>query len=438
VVLLKSFTNIFRVPELRKRTLFTLGVLVIYRLGTFIPIIGVNIHALAERVTAAKEWGFVFGIIDSISGSAFGKCTLFALGISPYITASIAMQLLAMSVPSLEQLQKEGEYGRRLINQYTRYLTLGVAIVESWIYCSILESNSLVLQPGFSFKIVFMASMTAGAMLVMWLGEQILLYGIGNGSSMIIFASIISHLPTQILLTYNNYDGINISWISIILALVFMIAVTMCIIFLEKGERKIPVQYARRVVGNRVYGGQSSYIPFKINPVGVMPVIFAQSAMTLPMMITNLLANQFTSLEFLKGSITSNVAVYVTLQFILIIFFTFLYTAMVFNPDELADNIKKNGGFIPGIRPGQKTARFFDYILNRIGLTGALYLGLLAILPDIVKVFLTVPFIIQGTSLLIAVGVALETSAQVETYLIEHRYEGFLSSGRLKSRFSRS
>lgn len=437
MVLLKSFTNIFKVPELRKRTLFTLGVLIIYRLGTFIPIIGVNIYALAEQLSMSKEWGFIFNILDSISGSAFGKCTLFALGISPYITASIAMQLLAMSIPSLEQLQKEGEYGRRLINQYTRYLTLGVAIVESWVFCSILQSQGLVLQPGISFRIMFVVSMTAGAMLVMWLGEQILLYGIGNGSSMIIFASIVSHLPNQIAQTYNQYDGIRISWISIILALVFMIAVIMCIIFLEKGERKIPVQYARRVVGNRVYGGQSSYIPFKINPVGVMPVIFAQSALTFPMMIANLLA-RYESLSFLKGALTSNVALYVTVQFFLIIFFTFLYTAMVFNPDELADNIKKNGGFIPGIRPGQKTARFFDYILNRIGLTGALYLGLLAILPDIVRIFIPVPFIIQGTSLLIAVGVALETSAQVETFLIEHRYEGFLSSGRLKSRFSRS
>jgi preprotein translocase subunit SecY len=247
------------------------------------------------------------------------------------------MQLLAMSVPSLEQLQKEGEYGRRLINQYTRYLTLGVAIVTSYTYCSILEASGLVLQPGIVFKLMFITSMTAGAMLVMWLGEQILLYGIGNGSSMIIFASIVAHIPDKIVQTFIG----EVPWTSMVIALIFMIAIIMCIIYLEKGERKIPVQYARRVVGNRVYGGQSSYIPFKINPVGVMPVIFAQSAMTFPIIIVNFLATRFESLDFLRGALTNNVAVYVTIQFILIIFFTFLYTAMVFNPDELAKYQKK-------------------------------------------------------------------------------------------------
>ncbi len=436
MVLLKSFTNIFKVPELRKRILFTLGVLMICRLGTVIPIIGVHIQLLAERLKMASGWGSLFTYLDTISGSAYGSCTLFALGIGPYITASIAMQLLTMAIPSLEQLQKEGEYGRRLINQYTRYLTLGVSLVTSLTYCSILEASGLVLQPGLAFNIIFVISMTAGAMFVMWLGEQILLYGIGNGSSMIIFAGIISRLPDLIVRTVQYVQMGTTSLIAVGIVFIFFIAIIACIIFLEKGERKIPVQYARRVVGSKVYGGQSSYIPFKINPVGVMPVIFASSAMAFPMLITTFLASRFESLQFLRDALTS-VLVYNTLQFLLIIFFTFLYTAMVFNPDELAENIKKNGGFIPGIRPGQKTARFFDFILNRIGLVGALYLGILAILPSIVKVFFDVPFLLQGTSLLIAVGVALETSAQVETYLIEHRYEGFLTSGRLKSRMQR-
>jgi preprotein translocase subunit SecY len=437
VVLLKSFTNIFKVPELRKRILFTLGVLVVYRLGTVIPIIGVNLTELAARLKAAAGWGQLFGYLDAMSGSALGTCTLFALGVQPYITASIAMQLLTMSVPSLEQLQKEGDYGRRIINQYTRYLTLAISIFSGITYCSVLQAAGLVLEPGLAFKIMFVTSMTAGSMFVMWLGEQIMLYGIGNGSTMLIFAGILARLPDNILRTIQYVHMGTTSIFAVAFVLIFFVVIVACIIFLEKGERKIPVQYSRRVIGNRVYGGQNSYIPFKINPVGVMPVIFASAAMTFPMIITQFLAQRFESLQFLRDAITTNVYVFNALQFILIIFFTFLYTAMVFNPDELAENIKKNGGFIPGIRPGQKTARFFDYILNRIGLVGAIYLGILAIVPNFVRGFFDVPFLLVGTSLLIAVGAALETSAQVETYLIEHRYEGFLSSGRLKSKVLR-
>lgn len=437
MVLLKSFTNIFRVPELRKRVLFTLGILVIYRLGTVIPIIGVNIAQLAEAIKHAAGLGILFNYLDMVSGSAFSKCTLFTLGISPYITASIAMQLLVMAIPSLEQLQKEGDYGRRLINQYTRYVTLGIAFVSSLTYCTIVERSGLALQPGIAFKIMFVASMTAGAMFVMWLGEQISLFGVGNGSSMLIFAGIIARLPNDIVQTVQYVRMGTISILSVIIVAIIFVLIVACIVFLEKGERKIPVQYARRMVGNRVYGGQSSYIPFKINPVGVMPVIFASSALTFPMLIAQFLATRFESLQFLSEAIAPNGAIMTVLMFLLIIFFTFLYTAMVFNPDEVADNIKKNGGFIPGIRPGKKTALFFDSILNRIGLVGAIYLGFLAIVPNMVRHFYDVPFLLSGISILIAVGVALETSAQVETYLIEHRYEGFLTSGRLKSRLAR-
>ena len=437
MILLKSFANIFKVPELRKRTLFTLGVLVIYRLGMFIPIVGVNIALLGQKLKMASGWGSLFSYLDTISGSAFSQCAIFSLGISPYITASIAMQLLAMSIPSLEQLQKEGEYGRRLINQYTRYLTLVIAFVSSLTYCSILQAAGLVLQPGIVFKLMFTISMTAGAMFVMWLGEQILTDGIGNGSSMLIFAGIVVRLPDLVLRTVGLVQMGTTSLLSVAIVLVLFVAIVACIIFLEKGERKIPIQYARRVVGNRVYGGQSSYIPFKVNPVGVMPVIFAGSAMMFPMLLVNFLTARFESLAFLRETFSQNGMVWDTVQFILIIFFTFLYTAMVFNPEELAENIKKNGGFIPGIRPGAKTARFFDYILNRIGLIGAIYLGFLAIVPSFIRMFFDVPFMLQGISLLIAVGVALELSAQVETYLIEHRYEGFLSSGRMRSRVAR-
>jgi len=436
VVLLKSFTNIFRVPELRKRMLFTLGSLIIYRLGIVIPIVGVNIAMLGERLKQATGLGILFNYFDTVSGSALSNCTLFALGISPYITASIAMQLLTMSIPQLEQLQKEGEYGRKIINQYTRYLTLGIAFVSSITFASGLQAAGLALQPGFGFMFLFVVSMTAGAMFIMWLGEQISLYGVGNGASMLIFAGIVSRMPDLIARTvqYVNIGTTDVISVAIIAA--FFILIVACIVYLEKGERKIPVQYARRIVGNRIYGGQSSYIPFKINPVGVMPVIFASAALQWPMIIFNVLGAKFESLRFLSDIINSR-PVFLSLEFVLIIFFTFLYTALVFNPDELADNIKKNGGFIAGIRPGKKTAQFFDYILNRIGLVGAIYLGILAVVPDILRSIFDVPFLLTGISLLIAVGVAMEASAQIETFLIEHRYEGFLSSGRVKNRIMR-
>jgi len=416
--------------------LFTLGVLIVYRLGTFIPIIGVNISMLAQRLQEATGLGMFFNYLDTVSGSAIGSSTVFALGINPYITASIAMQILAMSIPYLEQLQKEGEYGRKIISQYTRYLALGVAIVSSFTYAGVLEAAGLALQPGFAFRILFTISMTAGAMFVMWLGEQISIYGVGNGASMLIFAGIISRMPDMIGQTVQYLKMGTTDILSVGLAVAFFVMIVACIVYLEKGERKIPVQYARRVIGNRVYGGQSSYIPFKINPVGVMPVIFAMAALQWPLLISKFLAARFESLQFLDG-VVNNLAVFNSLEFVLIVFFTFLYTALVFNPDELSDNIKKNGGFIPGIRPGKKTAIFFDYILNRIGLVGAIYLGILAIVPNIVRAILDVPFLMQGTSILIAVGVALEMSAQMESYLIEHRYEGFLSSGRVKNKAMR-
>ncbi len=436
MVLLKSFLNVFRVSELRKRLFFTLAVLVIYRFGIFIPVIGVNVALLAERIKAMTGLGVLFNFLDMVSGSAFGSCTIFALGIQPYITASIAMQLLTMSIPSLEQLQKEGDFGRRVINQYTRYLTLAIAVISSFTYCTLLEANGLVLTPGIGFKLMFVICMSAGAMFVMWLGEQISLYGVGNGSSMIIFAGIMARFPENINRTIQYVEMGTTDVISVAIVAAFFLLIVACIVYLEKGERKIPVQYARRVVGNRVFGGQSSYIPFKINPVGVMPVIFAGAALQWPMIISQALAARFESMQFLRDAIT-NAVVFNVSQFLLIIFFTFLYTAMVYNPDEVADNIKKNGGFIPGIRPGKKTAQFIDYILNRIGLVGALYLGILAIVPSIIQQFFDVPFMITGISLLIAVSVALETSAQVESFLIEHRYEGFLLSGRVKNRILR-
>lgn len=437
MVSLKNIKNVIYIPELRKKILFTLGVLIVTRLGTFIPVIGVNIPLLAEHMKQASALGGVLQYLDIFSGGALSKSTLFSLGIMPYITASIMMQMLGLTIPYLEQLLKEGEYGRKIVNQYTRYLTVGLSIMYSFTYATYLESQGLALTPGWWFKIVFILSLTIGSLFVMWLGEQISLFGLGNGSSMIIFAGIVSRFPQYVLQTKAAIDaGALPIWQALVIFLIF-VGVTACIVFLEKGERKIPVQYARRIVGQRVYGGQSTYIPFKINTAGVMPVIFASAVLNIPITVAGFLAERADIFRTISAMLSPAGVLFNAFQFVMIIFFSFFYTALVFNPEELADNIKKSGGFIPGIRPGRKTAQFFNYILTRIGLVGAIYLGLLAIIPNVLGAFIRMPFYIGGTSLLIVVGVALETAAQIESYLIEHRYEGFLTTGRLRGRASR-
>lgn len=437
MVLLRNFVNILFISELRKKVFFTLGVLIVYRLGSHIPVIGVDIWRLLEQMKQPTGLGGLFAYLDLFSGGNLRQCTLFALGIMPYITSSIMMQMLSLSVPSLEQLAKEGEYGRKIINQYTRYLTLVVGLIQSFGVAIVLERMSLVIDPGWAFRILFMISITAGSMFVMWLGEQITLFGIGNGTSMIIFAGIVANFPGDIVkLIGSAMEGI-MPWYIAILVLLTAIFITTCIVFLEKGERKIPVQYTRRVVGQRMFGGQSTYIPFKVNTAGVMPVIFSSAVLNIPVFLASVLATRFDFFKPIYESLMPAGILYSVLTFILIIFFSFFYTALQFNPEELADNIKKGGGFIPGIRPGRKTAEFFSYILTRLGLVGAVYLGVLALMPTGVSVALKLPFylsILGGTSLLIVVGVALETAAQIESYLIEHRYEGFLVSGRLRSR----
>lgn len=432
MILLRSFKNIFLVSELRKKLLFTLGVLIIDRLGTYIPVGGINIPLLNQILEKNKGLGSLLSYIDMLSGGSIGKCTLFALGISPYITASIMMQLLTMSIPSLEQLSKEGDFGRKVINQYTRYLALGLSIFWSFSYAVLLESQGLVLTPGWGFRVSFVLTLAAGSMFIMWLSEQISMHGIGNGSSVIIFAGIVSRFPSYVSSMVNSVQQGLVNPIIAVLVLIAFLVTIACIVYLEKGERIIPVQYAKRVVGRRVYGGQSSYIPFKINTVGVMPVIFASTFLQLPLTLVSVLSSKFPSLAFLSEMITPRGALFNTIEFFLIIFFTYFYTALVFNPVELADNLKKSGGFIPGIRPGKKTADFFDYILNRIGLVGAIYLAILAIAPNIITFWANLPFYMGGTSLLIVVGVALETSSQVESYLMEHNYEGFLTTGKIK------
>lgn len=432
MVLLKNLKNIFAIPELKRRLLFTIGVIVIHQIGTFIPVIGVNINLLRQWMEQSSQAGTVLQYLDIFTGGALSRCTLFALGISPFITASIMMQLLSMSVPTLEQLQKEGEYGRKIINQYTRYLALGLSVMYSIGYATFLEANGLVLNPGFTFQALFVLSLSAGALFVMWLSEQISASGIGNGSSIIIFAGILSQFPSHILKTIAWVQLGNIGIITALSILAFFLVLTACIVFFEKGERRVPVQYSRRIVGKRVYGGQSSYIPFKINPAGIMPVIFANTFLNLPRVAAYFLAQHFEMFQGVSAQLQrSDGILYNTLTFALIFFFTYVYTALIFQPPELADQMKKSGGFIPGIRPGKKTEEYFNYILDRIGLIGASYLGILAIMPSILYQFITVPFQFGGVQLLIIVGVALEIAAQIESYLVEHKYEGFLSSGRM-------
>lgn len=436
MVLIKNFVNIFFIPELRKKVLFTLGVLIIFRLGNHIPVIGVDIDRLLAQMTQ-PGLGSLFSYLDLFSGGNLRQCTLFALGIMPYITASIMMQMLSLSVPSLEQLAKEGEYGRKVINQYTRYLALGVCLMQSFGLSAVLERYNLVIGPGWGFKLMFMLSVTVGSLFVMWLGEQISLFGLGNGTSMIIFAGIVSRFLPDILKIIGAVQEQIMDPFKAIAVLAIAMVVTACIVFLEKGQRKIPVQYTRRVVGQRMYAGQSTYIPFKVNIAGVMPVIFASAVLNIPVFAASVLATRWEWFKWLQEGMAPTGLIYNVIMFVLIIFFSFFYTALQFNPDELADNIKKGGGFIPGIRPGKKTAEFFNYILMRLGLVGAIYLGFLALFPTIIQKALNLPFYLSitgGTALLIVVGVALETAAQVESYLIEHRYEGFLSSGRMRGR----
>ena len=437
IVLLKNFKNIFLVSELRKKLAFTLGILAVYRFGAHIPIPGINTGAL-QALMNSKVAGGILSYLDLFSGGALKQFAIFALGMIPYINASIMMQLLTVMVPTLEQLSKEGEYGRKIINQYTRYLALGLSVVQGFGLSIFIESQpGVVLNPGWAFRLTSILILSVGSLFVMWLGEQIGAHGIGNGSSMIIFAGIIVGLPTAVLKVVGLVKMGQTDPLIALLLLLISVAVIGFIVFLEKGERRISVQYAKRVVGNKVYGGQSSYIPLKVNPSGVIPVIFASAIIQIPMILAKSLGAWVPSLSFLAEWFSYGGLLFYVLQTGLIIFFAFFYTAVIFNPVELADNIRKSGGFIPGIRPGKRTAEFFDYLLTRIGLPGSIYLASLALVPGLLQQAFHFPVMFSGISLLIVIGVALDTSSQIESHLIERRYEGFLASGRLKGRGGR-
>ncbi len=431
--LIASFQNIFKIPELRSRVLFTLAMLAVYRIGAHIPTPGINNDALATFLL--DRGGALLGFLDIFSGGALSRLTIFALGIMPYISASIIIQLLTVVIPHLSKLAKEGERGRKTIIQYTRYGTIGIALVQGFGIALGLEGmnqGQFVMEPGWPFRFMTVITLTAGTAFLMWLGEQITERGVGNGISLIIFAGIVARLPSAVAQTFEMYRVGELSLLFLVLLGVVMMGVVAAIVFLESGRRKVPVQYAKRVVGRRVYGGQSTHIPLKINTAGVIPPIFASSIIAFPATMTSFI--QVPWVQAMGAQLAPGSFIYTSLYVGLIVFFCFFYTAVVLNPVDMADNMKKHGGFIPGIRPGQRTADYIYTVLTRITFAGALYLAVVCVIPELLIYQLNVPFYFGGTSLLIVVGVGLDTAQQIESHMLMRNYEGFLSKGRLKSR----
>ncbi len=421
----------FKIPELKRRILFTALILAIYRLGSHIPVPGIDRGAMAEFFAGLQ--GTFAGLYDMFSGGNLSNATIFALGIMPYISASIILQLLQAVVPYFEKLAKEGEEGRKKLTQITRYGTVGLALVQSFGMSFAVEGLGLVAAPGLGFKLMFVLTLTTGTILVMWLGEQITERGIGNGISLIIFIGIVAAYPSDILRTLSMLQDGSMHWLKLMLVMAFMLAVVAGIIAITQGQRKIPVQYAKKIVGRRVYGGASTHIPLRVNTAGVIPIIFAQSIIMFPATLGNFFPdNDFW--QALSRVFTPPHLLYVVFYSALIILFAYFYTAVILNPRDVADNLKKNSGFIPGVRPGSKTAEYIDRVLTRVTLPGAVFLATIAILPDLMIYFLNVPFYFGGTGLLIVVGVALDTLQQIESHLVMRHYDGFMNKGRLRSR----
>jgi preprotein translocase subunit SecY len=460
--LLNSVRNIVNIPDLRKRILFMLGLLAVYRVGSWIPTPGVDSSALQE--VFRQQAGTIFGILDIFSGGNLSRLSVFALGITPYITASIILQLLTVVWPYLERLSKEGELGRKKITQYTRYLTVGLSLFQSLATALALERTSanppVVPYPGWGFRLMTMLTLTTGTAFVMWLGEQISERGIGNGISLIIFAGIVVGLPRAIISLWRDWTTGERSIFTIIVLVIMMVIVVGAIVFVERGQRRIPIQYAKRVVGRRMYGGQSTHLPLRVNSGGVIPVIFAASIIAFPSTLG--LVFQAGWMQSFAQQLRQGYPLYNIVYIAGIIFFCFFYVSIIFNPDEVADNIRKYGGFIPGIRPGKRTSEYIDRILSRLTFAGAIYLVLVSLLPeflitgfkvapipwigppidnflveynlDFITTGLGVAFYFGGTSLLIVVGVAMDTVQQVESQLIMRHYEGFLKKGRVRGR----
>lgn len=427
-----GFQNLFKIPELKRRILFTLALLAIYRVGVAIPVPGIDSNALADIFARYK--GTILGVFNMFSGGALERLSVFALGIMPYISASIILQLLTVVVPYLEQLKKEGEQGRKKITQYTRYGTVVLSIIQGLGISVGLEQMGVAMVPGWPFRIMTVITLTAGTAFIMWLGEQITERGIGNGISLIIFAGIVARLPAAIGNTFRLLSTGELSIFAMLILVVMMLAVVGFIIYVEQGQRRIPVQYAKRMVGRKMYGGQSTHLPLKINTSGVIPPIFASSIIMFPATIANFIDIPW--VQTMSSSLTPGGLFYNLLFVGFIFFFCYFYTAVTFNPDDVADNMKKNGGFIPGIRPGKRTAEYIDRVLTRITLGGALYVSAVCVLPSILISRFNVPFYFGGTALLIVVGVAIDTMGQIESHMLTRHYEGFLKrgGGRMKGR----
>jgi preprotein translocase subunit SecY len=458
--MLDSIRNIFSIPELRRRVIFTLLLLAVYRIGAQIPNPGISADALAEFWQTQK--GTIFGFIDLFSGRAMSRMTIFALGIMPYISASIILQLLQVVWPFLERLSKEGELGRKKITQYTRYGTLLICFIQAMgigVFLQSLRSPGgarIVPNPGIGFQLLTVLTLTTGTIFIMWLGEQISERGIGNGISLIIFAGIVVNMPRGIQSVVSGFRTGNMDPLRIIFLLALMLAVVAIIVFVERGQRRIPVSYAKRVVGRRVYGGQSTHLPLRVNTGGVIPIIFAASIITIPQTIAQLI--KIPIFQTISQQFNIGMPLYNLLYIAAIIFFTYFYVSIVFNPVDVADNLRKYGGFIPGIRPGKNTSDYIDTTLSRITLVGAVYLAALAILPEFlmtgIKVQslplvgdfleanlprwftqgLNVDFYFGGTSILIVVGVAMDTMQQIEAQLVMRHYDGFMRRSRIRGR----
>jgi preprotein translocase subunit SecY len=434
--MLGGIKNTATLPELRRRLIFTFLMLAVYRIGVQIPTPGINGEALAAFF--AKNAGTLFGMFNMFSGGALKNFSVFALGIMPYISASIIIQLLTVVIPQLETLSKEGESGRHKITQYTRYGTVALSLIQSLFISVGLEGmtgpggEAIVIAPGWQFKLMTIITLTSGTAFIMWLGEQMTERGIGNGISLIIFAGIVARMPSAVGTTIQMVSAGEMNVLFLVFLLVLMVLVIGVIIFFETAQRKIPIQYAKRVVGRKVYGGQSSHLPLKINVSGVIPPIFASSIMMFPATIGGFIKVDW--VQRVSASLNPGTIYYYILYTAFIVFFCFFYTAVTFNPVDVAENLKKHGGFIPGIRPGKKTSDFIDKALTRLTVIGAIYVSVVCVLPTVLIQKFNVPFYFGGTALLIVVGVAIDTISQIESHMVMRNYEGFMKKGRVKGR----
>jgi preprotein translocase subunit SecY len=437
-----SVPNIFKIPDLRNKILFTLGMVVVYRLGTHIPVPGINAQALGALLNSPQFKGSAFGLYDIFVGGALGRAAIFSLGIMPYISASIIFQLMGSVFPALEKLQRE-EQGRKKINQYTRYLTVGLAVLQAASIAVYLETQrgsaltgglDIVSNPGFMFRMIAVLTLTAGTILVMWLSERITDKGIGNGASFIIFIGCLDDTPRAIFQTFRMLSSRSevFTPLTVILVLAIIVGVYAGVVLITQAVRKIPVQYPKRIVGRRMYGGQSTHVPVRINLSGVMPIIFAQSLIVFPGTIAAFVKNPVSN--WFQHMLSPGSWLYDLLYAVLFIFFTYFYTSVVFNPQDLADNMQRQGGFVPGIRPGERTAEFIDRIVSRVTFVGSIFLVFMALLPTAMMHWLKVPFYFGGTTLLIIVGVALDTVQQIESHLLMRHYEGLLKGSKIRGR----